>query len=837
MRILDLDSMAEQDLRDSNYLIVANTTDLYGVSKLNLGTALKYFVTNQAISAATAQQLIIDEIAANIFNGLITIKTPDGMLSVNNGDSANFGLNEDMFTTKGDSDFVIQIKHALKQAGAANTSNTNNNVVSNITIDNHAHITSISSVDLDSGFIPRSEFDFQIVAGDNLSVSGANQFTDANRTITINHDPKAPTLNNLATNPDEFVNGLTFDAQGHLTAYSTQSLDAILSSDLSIFIDSDYIAALVDSSLTKYTAYVADVWGDSVGAMTGIELVDEAVQDPALNSKYLTAALASVTNRFVDAPYVMDRHADKEPTLSNVFPSAGTYLSDIIFDDKGHPVEVGTQDISDYVNNAYVMSHHDSTGVLSSSKTFEVIDSTNTYVTGVNVDNYGHVVSVKSTAGNLDTRITTVVNQSYVENLIDHIYLDSQEAVSLIDSAIAALINGAPGQLDTLKEIADALNNDSDAYGTLLAAINLRLTQQQVINLVDSSYIADRAIGTVDSAELYKMVDSSWIMARHDNIIISDVTSTPGQFVDAITFDTHGHVQTIGSSTIASYVDSAYVNARADDFDYITVIDSSYVQARQVDIYRDSGFVTNIVDSDYINYRADWLGVVDSAYVNARADDFDYNTIIDSAYINFRVDPAVDSSEVLNIIDSNHVRSKINTAFVESLVDSTYVNVNGDTITGVMVFNDSATFSGGLSAGGLTVDSVGSVSFTGLLNTDSTQINGDLYVTGTIDADGDITSQGNVTAYSDSRLKENVELITDAMAKVDQVRGVTFNKVSNGQRGTGVIAQELQAVLPEAVVQGDDGYLQVAYGNVVGLLIEAVKELKSEVEELKQKIK
>lgn len=99
-----------------------------------------------------------------------------------------------------------------------------------------------------------------------------------------------------------------------------------------------------------------------------------------------------------------------------------------------------------------------------------------------------------------------------------------------------------------------------------------------------------------------------------------------------------------------------------------------------------------------------------------------------------------------------------------------------------------------------------------------------------------LTVSGNVTAYSDARLKENVELIPDALEKVRRLRGVTFTRNDHKdteRRHVGVIAQEVEAVLPEAVWDGEDGIKNVAYGNMVGLLIEAVKELKAEVEELK----
>lgn len=106
----------------------------------------------------------------------------------------------------------------------------------------------------------------------------------------------------------------------------------------------------------------------------------------------------------------------------------------------------------------------------------------------------------------------------------------------------------------------------------------------------------------------------------------------------------------------------------------------------------------------------------------------------------------------------------------------------------------------------------------------------------TNDDSGNTTSTGNVTAYSDIRLKKDIELIPDALDKVCALRGVTYERIDSGERQTGVIAQEVQAVLPEAVMTMTDEQqtLSVAYGNLVGLLIEAIKELKAEVDVLKQ---
>ena len=101
---------------------------------------------------------------------------------------------------------------------------------------------------------------------------------------------------------------------------------------------------------------------------------------------------------------------------------------------------------------------------------------------------------------------------------------------------------------------------------------------------------------------------------------------------------------------------------------------------------------------------------------------------------------------------------------------------------------------------------------------------------GTINS-GAITSSGDVTAFSDMRIKHDIETIEGALAKVSDMRGVYFKR-NNGEAGTGVIAQEIENILPEVVKDGE--YKSVAYGNMVGILIEAIKELKAEVEKLKE---
>jgi hypothetical protein len=92
------------------------------------------------------------------------------------------------------------------------------------------------------------------------------------------------------------------------------------------------------------------------------------------------------------------------------------------------------------------------------------------------------------------------------------------------------------------------------------------------------------------------------------------------------------------------------------------------------------------------------------------------------------------------------------------------------------------------------------------------------------------------SATSDERLKDEITIITDALAKIKQLRGINYKWKDSGLAGTGLSAQDVQRVVPEAVVVAPNGDLSVAYGNLLGLLVEGMKDLAAQVEELKAKV-
>jgi hypothetical protein len=101
---------------------------------------------------------------------------------------------------------------------------------------------------------------------------------------------------------------------------------------------------------------------------------------------------------------------------------------------------------------------------------------------------------------------------------------------------------------------------------------------------------------------------------------------------------------------------------------------------------------------------------------------------------------------------------------------------------------------------------------------------------------GNLTASGTVTANSDIKLKKNISTLTNSLDKVLQMRGVEFDRIDiEGEHNIGFIAQEIEKIVPE-LVRENKGTKSVAYGNITALLVEAIKELKVEIEELKSKI-
>ena len=104
-----------------------------------------------------------------------------------------------------------------------------------------------------------------------------------------------------------------------------------------------------------------------------------------------------------------------------------------------------------------------------------------------------------------------------------------------------------------------------------------------------------------------------------------------------------------------------------------------------------------------------------------------------------------------------------------------------------------------------------------------------------------IYASSDIVAFSDKTIKGEVQNVKDALNKINKINGVTFVRLDTPEdtnRYAGVIAQEVETVLPEVVyTDSETGLKSVAYGNLNALLIEAIKELSNKVIELENKLK
>jgi hypothetical protein len=123
---------------------------------------------------------------------------------------------------------------------------------------------------------------------------------------------------------------------------------------------------------------------------------------------------------------------------------------------------------------------------------------------------------------------------------------------------------------------------------------------------------------------------------------------------------------------------------------------------------------------------------------------------------------------------------------------------------------------------------------TGNIDMDGTLTAGSVSATGNITATGDVQAGGDLITLSDARVKENVNDLENSLEKITNLRGVTYNKIGNPTEKIGFIAQELEEIIPQVVTADDseEKIKSVAYGNLVPVLVEAIKELNEKIKRL-----
>ena len=250
---------------------------------------------------------------------------------------------------------------------------------------------------------------------------------------------------------------------------------------------------------------------------------------------------SATTTNLIDSAYIQARQGDSAETATNAYRlngQSGDYY----------------REWSNTLNPPAILDTVDVSNIITTDVDKAFVDALN--VDADTLDGY-HASEIIAL---IDSAQTTAENAASDA-------LDSAEALALlqpkIDSAINALIDGAPGALDTLNELAAALNDDSDAYNTLLSQIN----------------------ALPDSSEVQQIINQSYIRARQITYNTSDFTDSA--FVTGLPVSTF--------TNDANYLDSTTVTG---------VIDQTYVTGLIDATYLDSAEVIALIDSDHVRNRA-----------------------------------------------------------------------------------------------------------------------------------------------------------------------------------------------------------------------------------------
>ena len=351
------------------------------------------------------------------------------------------------------------------------------------------------------------------------------------------------------------------------------------------------------------------------------------------------------------------------------------------------------------------------------------------------------------------------------------------------DTAVANAIDAAPAALDTLNELAASLGDDANFAGTMTTSLAGKLST--AAGAVGTSNIADDAV-TADKLA---------------NSINTEIAANTAKVTNAT------HTGDVTGSTALTIADDAVTIAKIADAAIVT--ESEGIGSNDNDTtLPTSAAVKDYVDSATDNDTLGALTATDGGFVVGNG----------SA---FAIETGSTARDSIGLGTSGHIQFHC-----------------------LGVGEAASTNNGQIDATTVYADTFGKDSGDYINWTTDTQM--DFYVNGSnemrLEADGDLHVDGDViaastTVSSDEKLKDNIKPIFAPLETLEQIKGVDFNWKKDGSKSSGVIAQDIQKVMPHLVkevksLDSDDSHLTVDYNGLIGLLIESVKTLSEKVEKL-----
>ena len=542
--------------------------------------------------------------------------------------------------------------------------------------------------------------------------------------------------------------------------------------------------ALMDSEVTNLADVKAFDPTDYATAAQGT-LADSALQSYTVTESDVTgheAALTITESQISDlnANYVVD--ATYVKTDENFTTADHTKLDTI--EDSATADQTGAEIKALYEaeTNAYTDALNTK---LAGIETGATADQTKADIEGLGIELPAANLTGTIAAARLDTATTQAETDDSTKIA----------TTAFVTDKIETLIGGAPGTLNDLNELAAAINDDANYNTTLTTALGTKLP---------------KAGGTMTGD----------IDGGGNKGLFANMYATTGDLPSATTY--HGmfaHVHATGKGYFAHGGNWVELANASDAYSHPTHPGD--------DASVDTGALTGatvISDLDF-NITTDTNGHVTDANATVATRDL---TLANLGYTG-----ATNANYITN---NNQITN--GAGYITSFTNTTYSAGSGLDLSGT-------TFS-------LESDARGDLFYMGrdtndYIGVETTQIN--FVLDGNTDMrlenDGDLHVDGNVVAYStttsDERLKKDIVKIDNALDKVSQLNGYTFEYLNDGKKSAGILAQEVEAVMPSAVSEmklplksdDDQEYKVVQYDQLHGLLIEAIKELKSEIETLK----
>ena len=412
--------------------------------------------------------------------------------------------------------------------------------------------------------------------------------------------------------------------------------------------------------------------------------------------------------------------------------------------------------------------------------------------------------------------------------------LPTQQSVkAYVDTQVASVVDSAPDALNTLNELAAALGDDANFATTTATSLGEKLVKSSNLSDLTSASTARTNLGVAIGSDVQAY--SSVLANTTASFTTADETKLDGIETGADVTDT-ANVTSAGALMDSEVTNLAQVKAFSSS-DYATAAQGTTADSALQDLVDDTTpQLGGDLDTNGNNIS---FGDNESALFGASNDlqifhDGSNSIIHDGGTGNLLL--RGDNLSLRNASNESYLTG-VSNAEVQLYYDNSVkltTASHGLSLTGSIYGTD----------GRFGLDDGDYIRFT-----DNTRA--DIYINASnefrFESDGDFHADGNVIGYSttvsDERLKTGIITISDALTKVKSLRGVEFTYKSDGKRSAGLIAQDVEKVLPSAVTEKelplkhDDGneYKILQYDQTIGLLVEAIKELSERLEEVENK--